>query len=143
MLTRSLALAGVLCITAACSGQADGQQTVGPEVNVMTLQPQNIMLTTEVPGYAAASVQAEIRPQVSGTILRRNFEEGADVRAGQVLYQIDPLTYQVAYNSAKAGLSLAEAIAARQPPGGVREIAQPPNSRTTMWMPNISGRRRM
>jgi membrane fusion protein (multidrug efflux system) len=122
MSTRGLALAGVLCVTAACNGQADGQQTVGPEatvgpeVTVMTLQPQSIMLTTEVPGYTSASVKAEVRPQVSGTILRRNFEEGADVRAGQVLYQIDPLTYQVAYNSAKAALSLAEAMAARQPP---------------------------
>jgi membrane fusion protein (multidrug efflux system) len=79
----------------------------------MTLQPQSIMLTTEVPGHTSAFLQAEIRPQVSGTILRRRFEEGADVKAGQVLYQIDPLTYQVAFNSAKAELSLAEALAAR------------------------------
>ena len=80
----------------------------------MTLQPQSITLTTEVAGYTSASVRAEVRPQVSGTILRRNFEEGTDVGAGQVLYQIDPLTYQVAYDSAKAGLSLAEALAARR-----------------------------
>jgi membrane fusion protein (multidrug efflux system) len=115
MLAPSLTLAGILCITAACGGQPATPQTVGPELEVMTLQPQSVMLTTEVPGYTSAFLKAEVRPQVSGTILRRNFEEGADVRAGQVLYQIDPLTYQVAYNSAKAGLSLAEAIAARQP----------------------------
>jgi membrane fusion protein (multidrug efflux system) len=52
----------------------------------------------------------EVRPQVTGTLLQRQFEEGTDVRAGQVLYQIDPLTYQVAFNSAKAALSLAEAM---------------------------------
>jgi multidrug efflux pump subunit AcrA (membrane-fusion protein) len=81
MLTRSLALAGVLCVTAACGGQSDGPQTVGPEVNVMALQPQRIMLITEVPGQTSAFLKAEVRPQVSGTLLRRQFEEGADVRS--------------------------------------------------------------
>jgi membrane fusion protein, multidrug efflux system len=116
VLATFLTVVGVLCITAACGGQADTSQSGRPEVAVMTLQPKSITLTTEVPGHTSAFVKAEVRPQVSGTILRRDFEEGADVRAGQVLYQIDPLTYQVAYNSAKASLSLAEAIAARQPP---------------------------
>jgi membrane fusion protein, multidrug efflux system len=110
MSARSVTLAAVLCIIAACRGQADPPQPVGPEVDVMTLKPQSIMLTTELPGRTSAFLQAEVRPQVSGTILQRRFEEGADVRAGQVLYQIDPLTYQVAFDSAKAGLSLAEAI---------------------------------
>ena len=113
MSTRSLTLAGVICVTAACSGQANGPQTVGPEVNVITLQPQRIMLTTEVPGHTAAFARAQVRPQVTGTILQRQFEEGADVRAGQVLYEIDPMPYRVAFNSAKAGLLLAEALAAR------------------------------
>jgi RND family efflux transporter MFP subunit len=95
----------------------------------MTLKSQSIVLTAEIPGRTSAFRQAEIRPQVSGTILRRQFEEGTDVRAGQVLYQIDPLTYQVAYNSAKAGLSLAEAIqsAARlraRRPGDPKAIEQ-------------------
>ena len=127
MSTRSLTLAGVICVTAACSGQANGPQTVGPEVNVITLQPQRIMLTTEVPGHTAAFAWAQVRPQVTGTILRRQFEEGADVRAGQVLYEIDPMPYRVAFNSAKAGLLLAEALAARlrarQVPEGVRDQA--------------------
>jgi membrane fusion protein (multidrug efflux system) len=90
----------------------------------MTLQPQNIMLTAEVPGYTSAFLKAEVRPRVSGTILRRHFEEGADVRAGQVLYQIDPLTYQIAYNSAKSELSLAEAIATRRRSGYLRATEQ-------------------
>jgi membrane fusion protein, multidrug efflux system len=113
VLATYLTVAGVLCITAACRGRPDAAHTVRPEVAVMTLQPRSIMLTTEVPGRTSAFLEAEIRPQVSGTILRRRFEEGKDVKAGQVLYQIDPLTYQIAFNSAKAGLSLAEALAAR------------------------------
>ena len=113
VLATYLTVAGVLCITAACRGQTEAPPTVRPEVDVMTLQPQSIVLTTEVPGHTSTFLQAEIRPQVSGTILRRRFEEGADVKAGQVLYQIDPLTYQVAFDSAEAGLSLAEALAAR------------------------------
>jgi membrane fusion protein (multidrug efflux system) len=135
MSARSLTLAGVLCIIAACGGQADPPQPVRPEVDVMTVKPQSIMLTTEVPGRTSAFLQAEVRPQVTGTILRRRFEEGADVRAGQVLYQIDPLTYQVAFDSAKAGLSLAEAIqsAARlraQRPGDPKAIEQQDDANT-------------
>jgi multidrug efflux pump subunit AcrA (membrane-fusion protein) len=99
MSAHSLTVTGILCITAACSGQANA--------------PQSSMLTTELPGHASAFMRAEVLPQVTGTILQRQFEEGTDVRAGQVLYQIDPRTYQIAFNSAKARLSLAEALAAR------------------------------
>jgi RND family efflux transporter MFP subunit len=113
VLARGLVLPGILCVIAACREQADVPQTAGPEVDVMTLQPQSIMLSTEVAGHTSASQQAEVRPQVSGTILERRFEEGTNVKAGQVLYQIDPQTYQLAFNSAKAGLSLAEAQVAR------------------------------
>jgi membrane fusion protein (multidrug efflux system) len=112
VLATFLTAVGVLCIAAACGGAVDASQS--PEVVVITLQPQLIMLTTEVPGYTSAFVKAEVRPQVSGIILRRQFEEGKDVRAGQALYEIDSLTYQVAYNRAKAGLALAKAVAAQQ-----------------------------
>jgi membrane fusion protein (multidrug efflux system) len=113
VLARSLVLPGILCVMVACRQQAHVPQTTGPEVDVMTLQPQSIILATELPGHTFAAAQAEVRPQVSGTILERRFEEGTNVKAGQVLYQIDPRTYQVAFDSAKAGLSLAEALAAR------------------------------
>src|SRR5258708_37356666 len=130
MLARILTSVGILCVTAACGGQADAPQTVGPQVDVMTLQPQRVMLVTELPGYTSAFLRAEVRPQVTGAVLQRQFEEGTDVRAGKVLYQIDPLTYQVAFNSAKAALSLAEAIelAARvgaRRPGDPQAIEQP------------------
>ena len=70
---------------------------------MLTLQPQNVTLTTEVAGYTSIFLTAEIRPQVGGIILQRLFEEGSDVEAGQLLYQIDPLTYQVAFDFHASG----------------------------------------
>ncbi|MCX7721965.1 MAG: efflux RND transporter periplasmic adaptor subunit [Verrucomicrobiae bacterium] len=80
-----------------------------PEVGVITVSPESVVLTTELPGRVAPYVIAEIRPQVSGLILKRLFVEGSDVLAGQVLYQIDPAPFQAAYDSAVAALARAEA----------------------------------
>lgn len=80
-----------------------------PEVSVVTLQPQSVQITAELPGRTTASLVAEVRPQVTGIIQKRLFEEGSEVKAGQALYQIDPATYQAAYDSAKAALQKAEA----------------------------------
>lgn len=75
----------------------------------MTVQTQRIDLTTELSGRVAASLTAEVRPQVGGIIQTRLFTEGADVTAGEVLYQIDPSSYQAAYDGAKAALAKAQA----------------------------------
>ena len=80
-----------------------------PEVSTVTVQTQKIMLTTELPGRTSAFRVAEIRPQVSGLIQKRLFTEGSDVKAGQVLYQIDPAPFQAALDNAGAALSRAEA----------------------------------
>ncbi len=80
-----------------------------PEVAVVTVRPEPVELTTELPGRTSAYRVAEIRPQVNGIVLKRMFDEGADVKAGQVLYQIDPAPYQSALTNAKAALSRAEA----------------------------------
>ena len=80
-----------------------------PEVGVITVQPQRVALTTELSGRTTAQLIAEVRPQVGGIILKRLFTEGSEVKAGQVLYQIDPATYQAAFASAKASQSRAEA----------------------------------
>ncbi|GAA3881222.1 efflux RND transporter adaptor subunit AcrA [Gibbsiella dentisursi] len=69
-------------------------------------------MTTDLPGRTAAYRVAEVRPQVSGIILKRNFVEGSDIKAGESLYQIDPATYQATYDSAKGDLAKAEAAAA-------------------------------
>lgn len=79
------------------------------EVEVVTLQAQPMRLSVELPGRTAAFRIAEVRPQVSGIIEKRLFVEGSEVKAGQLLYQIDPDTYQATFDSAKANLAKAEA----------------------------------
>jgi len=79
------------------------------EVGVVVVQPQRVELTTELAGRTAAYLVAEVRPQVSGILQKRLFTEGSDVKAGQVLYQIDPSTYRASYANARAALSRAEA----------------------------------
>jgi membrane fusion protein (multidrug efflux system) len=73
------------------------------------MQPERTVLTTELPGRTSAYLVAEIRPQVNGLIQSRLFQEGATVKAGDLLYQIDPAPYRAAHNQAKAALATAEA----------------------------------
>ena len=88
----------------------NGVRQMGPtEVSVVTMKPERVVLTTELPGRTAAYRVAEIRPQVNGLILKRAFKEGSDVKAGDLLYQIDPALYQAAYNQAQAAVAMAEA----------------------------------
>lgn len=75
----------------------------------MTVTPQKVELTTELPGRTYAFLIAEIRPQVNGLIQKRLFTEGADVKAGDVLYQIDPAPFQAALNTAEAALNRSQA----------------------------------
>lgn len=105
MLSGSLALTG-------CDDKQDqqgGQQM--PEVGVVTLKTEPLQITTELPGRTVAYRIAEVRPQVSGIILKRNFVEGSDIEAGVSLYQIDPATYQATYDSARGDLAKAQAAA--------------------------------
>jgi membrane fusion protein (multidrug efflux system) len=80
-----------------------------PEVGVVTIQPRNVVITTALPGRTAPAMIAEVRPQVTGIIQQRTFQEGALVKAGATLYRIDPSTYQMAYESARASVAKAEA----------------------------------
>ncbi|MBU6447996.1 MAG: efflux RND transporter periplasmic adaptor subunit [Rhodospirillales bacterium] len=75
-----------------------------PQVGVITIHAQPVLRTTDLPGRTSSVGTADIRPQVSGVILKRLFVEGGDVTAGQQLYQIDPAPYQAAYDSAVATL---------------------------------------
>ncbi|EHM49612.1 efflux RND transporter periplasmic adaptor subunit [Yokenella regensburgei] len=86
-------------------------QAPAPQVTVFTVQAAPLQVTTELPGRTSAFRVAEVRPQVSGIILKRNFIEGSDIESGQSLYQIDPATYQAAWDSAKGDESKAEAAA--------------------------------
>ncbi|WAC29439.1 efflux RND transporter periplasmic adaptor subunit [Ancylobacter sp. SL191] len=80
-----------------------------PQVGVVTVHPQSVAITAEMPGRTVASLVAEVRPQVGGIIKQRIFEEGAEVKAGDALYQIDPASYQATYDSAVASQQKAEA----------------------------------
>ncbi|MCU0579627.1 MAG: efflux RND transporter periplasmic adaptor subunit [Desulfobacterota bacterium] len=89
------------------------QKTAAPpprtsEVSTIAVSPRSIVLTTELPGRTSAYRVAEIRPQVNGIILKRLFNEGTEVQAGQVLYQIDPAHFQATLENAKAALGKAE-----------------------------------
>jgi membrane fusion protein (multidrug efflux system) len=88
---------------------ASPQPAGPPEVGVVVVKPQDVTLTSELPGRTSARLVAEVRPQVGGIIQKRLFTEGADVKAGQVLYQIDPATYKAAYDSARAAQARAQA----------------------------------
>ncbi|MFZ2089023.1 MAG: efflux RND transporter periplasmic adaptor subunit [Desulfobaccales bacterium] len=90
------------------AGQQAGPPPV-PEVATVTIQPRLVELTTELPGRTSAYLVAEIRPQVNGIIKKRLFQEGSEVKAGQMLYQIDPAPFQVALDSARASLGKAQA----------------------------------
>lgn len=79
------------------------------DVGVVTVQVEQVTLQTELAGRTAASLTADLRPQVSGIIQKRTFEEGALVKAGQVLYQLDPALHRAAYAQAAADLASAKA----------------------------------
>ncbi|MFH1079228.1 MAG: efflux RND transporter periplasmic adaptor subunit [Pseudomonadota bacterium] len=112
---KRIAAGGVLTAILILGGC--GQQTTKggpppggtPEVAVVTIQSKRLVITTELAGRTSANLVAELRPQVSGIIQKRLFEEGSTVKAGQVLYQIDPAPYQAALDNAKAALGRAEA----------------------------------
>lgn len=100
-------------LLAGCNDQGDKHaQASEPQVTVHVVTAAPLAITTELPGRTSAFRIAEVRPQVSGIVLKRNFTEGSDVQAGQSLYQIDPATYQADYDSAKGELAKSEAAAA-------------------------------
>jgi len=111
---------------AACGGDDAAQQPPPPEVSVVTLAPQDTVLTRELPGRTTAYQIAEVRPQVSGIIERRLFTEGSMVQEGEPLYQLDDATYQAVLASAQAQLTRAEATleAARLRAARTSELAR-------------------
>ena len=111
----------VLALLAGCAPKQGGPPGAGgpggpggfggppPEVSVVTVAAEPLTLTTELPGRIDAVRVAEVRARVAGILLKRQFEEGADVKAGDVLLEIDPAPLQATLNSAKAVLAKAEA----------------------------------
>ena len=99
----------VLFALGGCSADDAPPVAQTPKVQVMTVQPQRQALTTELAGRTQAFMLADIRPQVGGIVQQRLFVEGAEVKAGQALYQIDPAPYKATLAEAQATASKARA----------------------------------
>ena len=113
---KMLAMAGILAGMLIITGCKQKNSTSGtpsarsiPEVGVVTMKSEPVILSMELPGRISPHMVAEVRPQVGGIIQKRLFTEGGEVKTGDALYQIDPATYQAAYASARAALLKSEA----------------------------------
>jgi membrane fusion protein (multidrug efflux system) len=105
-------IASVVLVALLLPGCNGGRKAPPPpvrEVATVTVEPQRVLLTTDLPGRTSPRLIAEIRPQVSGLIQERLFTEGADVKAGELLYRIDPSIYQATCDKAEAAVAAARA----------------------------------
>jgi membrane fusion protein (multidrug efflux system) len=105
----SAVLLALLALSGCSKEQAGGPQRPPAEVGFITVQPQPVVLQSELAGRTTPSLMSDVRPQVSGIVKARRFEEGSQVKAGQVLYEIDPASYQATFEEAKAALANAKA----------------------------------
>lgn len=109
--TMGLAALANLLFLGGCESER-GRQAMSapvPEVATVTIQTERVVLTKELPGRTSPYRVCEVRPQVNGIIQKRLFTEGADVKAGDVLYQIDPAPFQAALDNSRAALGRSEA----------------------------------
>lgn len=106
---RAVLLAATACLVLVGCGASTSQNAPAvppvPEVGVVEISPRDVTLTTELPGRTSPYLIAEVRPQVSGIVQKRLFTEGGQLEAGQLLYRIDPATYEAAHDSAEAALA--------------------------------------
>ncbi|MDH6150279.1 MULTISPECIES: efflux RND transporter periplasmic adaptor subunit [Paraburkholderia] len=106
---RLISAATAAILLAACGPKQSAPPPQTPEVGVVTLQPTTVPVVTELPGRTSAFLVAQVRARVDGIVLRREFTEGSEVKAGQRLYKIDPAPYIASLNNAKASLAKAQA----------------------------------
>lgn len=107
----ALALMAVLagCNKQEASSAPAAQQMPPTEVSIVTVEPKPIAIISDLPGRVEATRISQVRARVAGIVLKRTFEEGSEVKAGQVLFRIDPAPFQATVDSAKAALAKAEA----------------------------------
>ncbi|MEW9582137.1 efflux RND transporter periplasmic adaptor subunit [Paraburkholderia sp. DGU8] len=106
---RLISAATAAVLLAACGPKQSAPPPQTPEVGVVTVQPTTVPVVTELPGRTSAFLVAQVRARVDGIVLRREFTEGSQVKAGQRLYKIDPAPYIATLNNAKATLAKAQA----------------------------------
>lgn len=99
----------ILVLLGGCSAGDPAPEVAAPKVSVITVEPKSQVRTTELAGRTQAFMVAEIRPQVGGIVQQRLFVEGAEVKAGQALYQLDAAPYKAALAEAQASLAKARA----------------------------------
>jgi membrane fusion protein (multidrug efflux system) len=99
-------------LLSACGGSAPPSTGAAPEVTVVTVHRTSVPLAVDLPGRTSAHLVAQVRARVDGIVLRRDFTEGSEVKAGQRLYQVDPAPFVAALNSAEAAVQKAEATLA-------------------------------
>jgi len=105
----TVALISAVTLSACGDDQQQANAPPAPAVSVIVTAYSSAPLVSELPGRTTPYMVAELRPQVTGIVQKRLFTEGSTVQAGQTLYQIDPSTYQAAYDSAAANKARAEA----------------------------------
>ena len=104
-------LASIIFVVSACDEpQAEQVTAAPPQVSIVTLQPSPRPYIRELPGRIAPTRVAEVRARVAGIVLERTFPQGADVKAGDVLYRIDPVKFEVELAAAEAALAKAQAV---------------------------------
>jgi len=106
---RQIGLATVAIVLAACGQKQSAPPPQIPEVGVVVVQPTAVPVVTELPGRTNAFLVAQVRARVDGIVLRREFIEGSNVKAGERLYKIDPAPYVATLNNARASLAKARA----------------------------------
>lgn len=112
LIPGAAAVFAVLALGACAPKAPAGPDPNAPaQVGVVVIRTEPVTLTAELSGRTSAFLVSEVRPQVSGVIKARLFQEGSNVRTGQPLYQIDPATYRASLNSAAASLAQSQAAA--------------------------------
>jgi membrane fusion protein (multidrug efflux system) len=111
---RTLSLLAALVVLGGCAKAKQAPPAQPPEVSVSTVRKASVPVSTELPGRTSAYLVAQVRARVDGIVLKREFKEGADVKAGQRLYQIDPAPFRAALDSAIGTLQKSQANLAAQ-----------------------------
>jgi membrane fusion protein, multidrug efflux system len=143
---KRIAAGGVLTgllILGGCGQTTTGGPPQGgpPEVAVVTMQPERLLITTELTGRTSAHLVAEVRPQVGGLIQKRLFDEGSEVKAGQTLYQIDPAPFRAAMDNAAANLVVTQKNADRARAALQASLANVTRQRATLDLARTNGER--
>ena len=104
---RTIIMAAILFLSAGC-GKSEESQARPPDVQVVQVEQKDVPLSKEWVGTLDGLVNAQIRPQVTGYLLRQNYKDGSFVKKGELMFEIDPRTFQAALDQAKGQLANAE-----------------------------------